>query len=45
MNKPDQHDCRENHIHGKERADPVGEQLTKEQPEIQTVLQDPRHEL
>src|SRR4026209_1297490 len=39
LNKPDQHDCRNNHIHRKERADAVDEQFTNEQCDIQAVLQ------
>ena len=33
-NKPDQRDCRNDHIQHKKRADPVGEQFTKEQRDV-----------
>src|SRR4026208_1557335 len=39
LNKPDQHDCRNDYIHGKKCADPVGEQFTIEQGNIQAMLQ------
>jgi len=45
LNKQDQHDRRKDHIHRKERADPVGEQFAKEQREIQAVLEYPWHKL
>src|SRR5436189_3826409 len=39
LNKPDQHDCGNDHIHRKKHADPVGEQFTNKQSKIETVLQ------
>ena len=45
LNKPDHHDCGNDHIHRKERADPVGEQFTNKQCNIQAVLEYPRHKL
>ena len=45
LNKPDQHDCRNDDIHRKERADAVAEQFTNKQCDIQAVFQEPRHKL
>jgi uncharacterized protein len=45
LNKPDQHDCRNDYIYRKKRTNPVSEQFTNKQRNIQAVLQQPRHKL
>jgi len=38
LDKPEQHDCRYDYIHGEKRADPIGEQFATKQSNVQAVL-------